>query len=329
MPVVDDDEESGPGPACELCGPPIDVVGRGRITLRHSGAADAEGLRDLYRRLRPQDLRRRFFTGGLPPLGFFEHWAAIEDDGGFGLVAAASDHDDEAGDDDHDETGGAGQRDEILVAEAGYGMVPGGGGDGELGIAIDPDHRGWLGPWLLDRLLAHAHERGVANLQAVILVENRTMLALAARRGYAILGHPDWSTIRITMATSGHVPSWSGDHERPRVLVETDRSRWIGEEALTQAGFDVALCNGPCRSGGYCPILRGEPCPLVAGADAVIVDLADTELAAELLGREQVIHPGVRHVAATDPERVGRPRLTADEVLVQLEDLLPPEPEDV
>lgn len=300
-----------PLPPCELCGPPIDLARGERLTIRHSHEGDADGLRRLYERLSPTDTRRRFFTGGRPPPHFYEHWAAIESEGGFGLVVEIT----------GDEPG-------RLVAEAGYGLVAHGGGDGEVGIAIDPDYRGWLGPWLFDRLLAHAHQRGVANMQALVMVENRVMLALAAKRGYAILGHPDWDTIRITMATAGSVPGWSGEHERPRVLIETDRTRWMGEDALDRAGFDIAICAGACRSGTVCPIFRGEPCPLLEGADAVIIDLPDADMVRDLLHREQLIHPAVRKIAATDPDQIDHRRLDVKQILEELDDLRPADQDD-
>jgi RimJ/RimL family protein N-acetyltransferase len=300
---------SGPDPVgrrrCIVCGDPIELDADRQLYLGHSSAADAAGIEALYQRLSRDDLHRRFFTGGSPPRQFFTRWAAIEEEGGFGLVAVLV-------------TPGG----ERLVGEAGYALAPGAGADGELGVVVDPGYRGWLGPWLLDRLLAHAHERGVPNLQAILLVENRAMQALVAKRGYATLGHPDWSTVRVTMATAGPVPGWGGDRGRPRVLIETDRSRSVLEEPLQRAGFDIALCNGPCRSGKVCPVLRGERCPLVEGADVVVVDLPDDQVAAELLRSEQVIHPGVRLVAMSQPDRVEHPRLGPVEVVDRVRQLL-------
>jgi hypothetical protein len=58
----------------------------------------------------------------------------------------------------------------------------------------------------------------------------------------------------------------------PRVLIED------GHEALAisdfslfeQAGFDIAFCSGPGEDFRACPLLRGEPCPVPARADAVL-----------------------------------------------------------
>ncbi|MGH1503400.1 MAG: GNAT family N-acetyltransferase [Acidimicrobiales bacterium] len=291
---------------CELCDEPIELSPGVTVTLRHGEPSDADGLADLYGRLRPEDIRRRFFSGASPPRSFFERWSSIADEGGFGLVAELDD-----GDERH------------LVAEAGYAPTP--KGDGELGIAVDPAHRGWMGPWMLDRLMAHAAARGIDNLQAMVMVDNRLMLSLAKRRGFAVLGHPDWNTIVVTMSTTGPVPGWTGDHERPRVLVETDRTRWRGEEAVAQAGYDIALCTvalraaDECTTGGQCALLDDGSCPLVSGADVVIVDLpSDDEELLGALRQEQIVHPGLRIVAGRDRADGDRQRRPVDEIVAEL-----------
>ncbi len=329
MSSSDDDQP----PICELCGPAIQLARGGELSLRHSTRADVSGLDELYRSLEPIDRHRRFFSGGPPPPSFVEQWAATEEHGGFGLLAEISEH---------------GRR--HLVGEAGYSLLDGrspvavggtttndrageGGGvghralrptDGELGIAVAPDSRGWVGPWLLDRLLAHAERRGVANLQALVLIDNRTMLALAGKRGYAVLGHPDRGMVRITMATSGGIPSWPGGQgqpegaRKPRVLIETDHSRWIGEQEMADAGFDIAVCAKTCRTAKTCPALRGEPCPLIEGADVVIIDLPDSDQARDLLHHELLVHPGLQPVLAAHGRRADGTDQTADDYVLQV-----------
>lgn len=270
---------------CELCGPAIKLTRGGSLQLRHMTEDDVAGLLSLYRRLQPNDLRRRFFTAGPPSTMFLERWTSLHGEDGFGLVVELSDG-----------------QDMQLVGEAGYAQCGTDGVDHELGITVAPGSRGWLGPWLLDRLLAHAAKQGLANLQAVVLTDNRAMLALAAKRGFAILGHPDRGLIRLTMATSGSVPSWPGKGAKPRVLIETDRTRWVGEEALIAAGFDIAICAESCRGGHSCPVAEGDPCPLITDADAVIVDLRDDRAAEELLNHERIVHPGVKQIVANHSE---------------------------
>jgi hypothetical protein len=62
---------------------------------------------------------------------------------------------------------------------------------------------------------------------------------------------------------------------RPRVLIEDNHTALALSDfsLLEQAGFDVAYCSGPGDDLASCPLLRGQRCPLVAAADAVLHDL--------------------------------------------------------
>jgi RimJ/RimL family protein N-acetyltransferase len=288
---------------CSICGPPIELDDGVTLRVEHLAPMHRGALEALYASLSAADLHWRFFAGSRPPPHFFDTWSSIAAKGGFDVGAFVDDGDDTT-----------------LVGEAGYALLA--SGDGELGMAVGPAYRGWLGPWLLDVLMRHAADRGVPNIQALVLVQNRAMMSLAARRGYAVLDHPEWGTVRLTMSTAGAVPSWPGPHDRPRVLVEADRSRRSAEEALRGAGFDVAICGGPCRETGRCPVLAGEPCPLVEGADAVVVDLPpDDPRTAELITAERLIHPGVRLIAGyTRTEDGDWRRRTATEIVDDLND---------
>jgi hypothetical protein len=42
---------------------------------------------------------------------------------------------------------------------------------------------------------------------------------------------------------------------------------------FAEEGLDVALCSGPDGAVADCPLARGEPCELAAGADAILFDL--------------------------------------------------------
>jgi len=59
---------------------------------------------------------------------------------------------------------------------------------------------------------------------------------------------------------------------RPRLLVEDDRPALaISDFSLFQAaGFDVAYCCGPGSDPRACPLLSGQRCALVDGADVVL-----------------------------------------------------------
>ena len=72
-----------------------------------------------------------------------------------------------------------------------------------------------------------------------------------------------------------HTRTWSSPGlagRRPHLLVEDSRPALaISDFSLFQdAGFDVAFCRGPDSDPGACPLLRGQQCMLVAGADVVL-----------------------------------------------------------
>jgi hypothetical protein len=66
-----------------------------------------------------------------------------------------------------------------------------------------------------------------------------------------------------------------GSAHRPRVLVESDSSALaISDFSMFQAaGFDVGFCSGPGCTPQACPLLRGQECNVLAGADAVLQGL--------------------------------------------------------
>ncbi|MEL6893938.1 MAG: hypothetical protein AAFP84_20275, partial [Actinomycetota bacterium] len=154
------------------------------------------------------------------------------------------------------------------IGEAGYAVRS--DGDGDLAVTVAGERRGWLGGFLLDRIVQHARDVGLENLQAEVLLENRPMLALLRHRGAVDLEHDD-GVVRVAIPTDGSIPSWAPLDERPHLLVEVAGSRWSGEDAARRAGHSVAICSGPERRRGGCPELDGRPCPLVEGANAVVV----------------------------------------------------------
>ena len=68
-------------------------------------------------------------------------------------------------------------------------------------------------------------------------------------------------------------PGRTGRH--PRILIEDAHPALeISDFSLfEQAGFDVAYCSGPGDDLAACPLLRGQRCPLVDAADAVLQGL--------------------------------------------------------
>jgi hypothetical protein len=148
------------------------------LTVRTINRADVERLNALFEGLSAEDRYRRFFGFSHPRRTFLEQMTRAAEEGGYRLVAVVSGPED------------------TIVAEAGYAMLP--DGDGEFALTIAAGWRGWLGPYLLDALVAAAAARGVPNLQADILLENAPMLALVARRGYVTLDRES-SQLRVAI----------------------------------------------------------------------------------------------------------------------------------
>jgi hypothetical protein len=240
----------------------VAIAGDRVLTVRRVDGRDVGGIRQLYSRLDDESRYRRFFSLLHPDDEFFERIVTVDERGGAGIVAVVTGH-----------RGGRGR----TVGEAGYELLP--NGNGELAITVDPAWRGWLGPYLLDTLVEVAAARGVADLEAEILLTNEPMLSLIRARGFATVPREDWSVLRTVISTDRRPllgarprPSWPDTGEHLRVLVEGAGARWRAQPAAADAGVELLGCPGPSRSAG-CPALVGQPCPLVAGADAVVVNL--------------------------------------------------------
>lgn len=175
----------------------VTLPGGRTLVIRPVVPADADALAGLYGRLSDEDIYRRFFSMYHPGRKVFEGWAAEEGDDRWHLVAVVGDR---------------------LVADAACVRLP--NGNGEFALVVDPEWRGWLGPYLLDTLCADAAARGIPNLQADILTTNGPMMALVRARGFAVVSHPDFSETQVTVGAATRTPGWSPRHDRPRVLVE-------------------------------------------------------------------------------------------------------------
>lgn len=171
----------------------VSLSGDRTLTVRTVTEADVEGLDALFGGLSDEDGYYRFFSLSRPPRTFVEQLARAEDEGGYRLVAVVSGPED-------------GPRDKV-VAEAGYALLP--DGNGEFALTVAAGWRGWLGPFLLDAIVAAAAVRHVPNLQADILKSNIRMLALLTRRGYATL-HREASELRIAIDAAQPRPRGRG-----------------------------------------------------------------------------------------------------------------------
>lgn len=226
-----------------------------RLTLRESGPDDLAEVRSLYDRLAETDRHLRFH-GAAPDDAFLTRWLTC-DASGVTLVVEVD--------------AAEGLR---VVAEGGFRGE--GDDDVEFAITVDPVWRGGLGTWLVQHLQQLAHGRGHGRLAADVLSSNLAMRGLLERLGYATIDRPGERSMRVAVPTEGSTPGWSR-HGRSRVLVEADGGGWFAEQALRDAGHEVAVCPGPGGRREPCPLLVGEPCLLVEGADVVLSVLRGTD----------------------------------------------------
>jgi acetate---CoA ligase (ADP-forming) len=178
------------------------------LAIRTVTEADVEGLDALFEGLSDEDRYFRFFGLSHPARKFLEQLARAEDEGGYRLVAVIS-----------------GPQDK-LVAEAGYAILP--DGNGEFALTVAAGWRGWLGPFLLDAVVAAAAARGVPNLQADILASNFRMLALVSRRGYTTL-HREGSELRVAIDAA---------QPRPRAGTKAPASAAVQPPTMRPKGSD-------------------------------------------------------------------------------------------
>lgn len=261
----------------------VQLPGERVLTVRRIDRRDLAGLERLYSDLDDESRYRRFFSVLHPGRDFFERMVAVGERGGAGIVAVVTGH-----------RGGRGR----LVGEASYELLA--NGDGELGIAVDARWRGWLGAYLLDALTEVAAANGVPNLEAEVLLANGPMLSLVRSRGFATLPTGDWSILRVLLSTAP--ASDDEPHPRPtwpsgaglRVLVEGSGGGWHAQAEAAEAGVELVGCPGPGGRGPTCPALLGRPCPLVTGADVVVVaHPPDHDDWSALRGSHARVHPGV------------------------------------
>ncbi len=184
-------------PGAGAAGSILDIVrlsDRRTLIVRTVTRADVDGLDALFEGLSNEDRYYRFFGFSHPGRAFLEQMTRAGEEGGHRLVAIVS-----------------GQEDR-LVAEAGYAVLP--DGNGEFAITVAAGWRGWLGPYLLDALVAAAAARGVPNLQADILLENAQMLALVSNRGYVRLDREP-SQVRVAIDAAQPCPGHRSGSRAP------------------------------------------------------------------------------------------------------------------
>ena len=247
-----------------------------RLVIRRSTLDDRAGLAALFEAMSSEDRHRRFFSEYHPDERFLRRIAGANEAGACQVVATVA----------------RPGRPPELIAEAGAWPLP--NGNAELGITVLARWRGWLGPYLLDVLCDEAAARGIPNLEADVLATNSPMLAVLRSRGIAFVPQDEPTLVRVTIATTGRVPAWAPNDERPRVLVESGSTRSREAKELVAGGYQVLLCPGPtARPHGSCPALAGVACPLAAAADGVLVELTSDEVRAAVAAAHGEVHAGV------------------------------------
>jgi hypothetical protein len=249
--------------------------GAPRISIRPVRAGDASELRRLYDTLDTDDRHRRFFSSYHPGPRFFADLTTVEQrrDARFVAVLHAPPSEDR------------------VVGEAGYGVLP--DGNGELAMTIERGGPGWLGPYLLDAVAEAAARSGVPNLEADVLTVDEPMLGLLRSRGSVVMEHDGWSVVRVLIGTGGRRPTWSASRDQLRVLVEGAGGRWHAEHEARTAGLQVLTCSGPIDEAHDCPAMAGQPCPLAAGADVIVVSRPPDDGWLDLMRAHAELHPGV------------------------------------
>lgn len=266
---------TGPGPAVTL-----PLPGGMTLTVRPVRTDDVDALVALYAGLSDTDRHRRFFTQFRTTRAWVVDWIRRCQERGASIVA---------------EVTGTGE----LVGEAAY--VRQANGNGDFSLTVDAAWRGWLGPYLLDVLVEQAAADGVPNLEADILTENRPMQAIVRRRGAMVGPESDHTVVHVVFGTRERMARWGDGHERPRVLVEVPGGRWDRGSDVERAGYEVLGCPGPGRRHEPCPALAGEPCPLAATADAIVLAMPPGKTD-ELAVAHRRLHPDVPVVVLGAPD---------------------------
>ena len=150
----------------------VEIAGLGRLRLRPIRPEDESALRAAFHKLRPEDVRSRFFA---PMTELSREMAArltqIDYDREMALVL---------------ELAGTGARASEIAGVVRIAADPD-GERAEFAVIVRSDlKRRGLGLKLMERIIAYARQRGIRELFGDILGDNAAMLALARQLGFAV-----------------------------------------------------------------------------------------------------------------------------------------------
>ncbi|WP_428311734.1 GNAT family N-acetyltransferase [Hydrocarboniphaga sp.] len=161
------------------------VSRRGSYRLRAIRPEDEPALLTLLQRLRPDDVRMRFFAA----IRYFSHEMAarmtqIDYDRELVLVAEA-------------------EAEPGLISAVAHLVIDAYGDSGEFALLVHHDHAGsGLGRLLMQQLLAHGRRQGLHSIHGDVLRQNTPMLGLARSLGFVLRGpydEPDSVRVEIDL----------------------------------------------------------------------------------------------------------------------------------
>jgi RimJ/RimL family protein N-acetyltransferase len=154
-----------------------------RVRLRPTRTTDAPLLQELFFRMRPDDIRTRFFR----------HLRSLTDEMAQHLCSVSYDQ-------EMAFAAVVGEREaERIVGTSCYFVDPS-SGMADVAYMVDPDWQGaGLGSALQERTIAYAREHGVAGFTADVLAENAPMLNVFRRSGLRMEAHLDSGAFEVRL----------------------------------------------------------------------------------------------------------------------------------